>query len=228
MVPDTNNPQPQPQAAPQAPVRAAVPAPHESSPQRFILPVSVVSRIDVGRMIRELGTVDEFLRQMAIRQGGQPVNELPRSSKLLEETAGANQLNLLMAADREALARVLNDLKRTAPTMHFSFASEPTGTFITRLLTWLRTNISPYVLVQVGLQPELAAGCMLRTTSKHFDLSVRKALKDSRPKLLEMIQQAEDSTVSDTPLPGAAGQAVEAGVPVPAGAMATPGGGRPA
>jgi hypothetical protein len=36
------------------------------------LPIAVVSPTDVARMTRELENLDEFFRQSAIRQGGEP------------------------------------------------------------------------------------------------------------------------------------------------------------
>jgi len=197
---------------PTTPVAGAAPAPvaPATTPltaEHFILPETVVSRVDVARMLRELNEVDEFLRQAALRKGGQPV-EMPRPSRLLEETAAANKVNLLQATDRNALLKTLTDLKRTAPTMHMSFASNPSGLFTGKLLLWLRQNISPYMLLQIGLQPELAAGCTVRTISKRYDFSVRKRLENSKSLLTELLQQAKDvAPVAPDPVAMAAGAA---------------------
>jgi hypothetical protein len=42
--------------------------------------------------------------------------------------------------------------------------------------------------LNVGLQPELAAGCTLRTTNKYYDFSFRKRFERSKQKLLEALE----------------------------------------
>ena len=60
----------------------------------IVLPLSVITIIDLSRVQRELGNLDEFLLQSAIRTPGTPMN-LPRLSKLLDDLATVNKLNLL-------------------------------------------------------------------------------------------------------------------------------------
>jgi len=58
------------------------------------LPVSIVSRSDVGRLLREVKSLDEFLLQNTIRQPGSSV-KLPRTSRLMDQVIEANKLNPL-------------------------------------------------------------------------------------------------------------------------------------
>jgi F0F1-type ATP synthase delta subunit len=44
------------------------------------------------------------------------------------------------------------------------------------------------VLVQIGLQPNLGAGCVVRTTNKYFDMSLRTKFFDSRDKLRAVLK----------------------------------------
>lgn len=154
--------------------------------QELKLPVLVFGVVEVRRLKRELEALDEFMRQAAIREPGkQPA--LPRVSRLLDALATDNSRNLLQDSDRQELYRFLANVEKTAPTIHISFASDPSSAFIAKLVTWLRGNIHPSILLQTGLQPTIAAGCVVRTTNKSFDLSLRQSLTDQRAKLIEAL-----------------------------------------
>ncbi len=154
--------------------------------QAIVLPLSVITIIDLSRVGRELSALDEFMIQTAIRTPGTPMS-LPRLSKLLDDVATANKLNLLEEVDRRALLNALAFLKEHAPKLHISFSAEPSGAFISKVADYIRTNISPVALLQVGLQPTIAAGCILRSPSHQFDLSLRQHLKKNSHKLVEYI-----------------------------------------
>src|SRR5437868_5907056 len=118
------------------------------------LPLNVVTVVDVHRLRRELAEIDESLRQAQVRQPGSQV-ALPRSSHNLEEMASQNQLNLLKAEDRQQLTAGLNQLREHAPILHMSFAADPPPAFQKQLITWLRSNMDPKLLLQIGLQPSI-------------------------------------------------------------------------
>ena len=138
------------------------------------LPLSVVQRGEVGRLINELAALDESLLQLGLRRSGSPV-ALPKTSRLLEQTAQLNKLNLLQTADRQRLQSFLTAVREKAPVLHISFSVDPTPVFLEKLITWLRREIHPQVLLSIGLQPNLGAGCALRSTNKYFDFSLRQA-----------------------------------------------------
>jgi hypothetical protein len=150
------------------------------------LPLAIIGPVDVGRISRELAAVDEFMTQTALRRPGEPMN-VPRTSKLLEETARENKLNLLVDEERRQLMAFLEDIKQKAPVMHFSFAVDPSAVFLQKLTSWLRQEIHPLVLVRIGLQPSIAAGCVLRTPDRYFDFSLRQHFDDKRNMLIERI-----------------------------------------
>jgi hypothetical protein len=137
------------------------------------LPIAVVSPTDVARLLRELESLDDFFRQSEIRQGGTP-QSVPRYSRLLDEVVVANNLNLLQQADREQLIASFKGLSDTAPVMHVSFSVDPPGPYVQKIVFWFRQNIRGDVLVRVGLQPNIGAGCVIRTTNKSFDFSLRR------------------------------------------------------
>lgn len=153
-----------------------------------MLPTVVVSPADMVRLIRELTVLDDFLRQAALRKGGTAVKP-PSTSRNLEAIVKVYNVNLLQAADRAALLKQLDHLRLTVPQLHISFAADPSAVFVDKIITWLRQNIHPQVLVQIGLQPSIAAGCVVRTTNKQFDFSLRRHLADNRALLLQKIKE---------------------------------------
>jgi F0F1-type ATP synthase delta subunit len=150
------------------------------------LPVLVFGLVEVRRLRRELEALDEFMRQAAIREPGKQPS-LPRLSRLLDALATDSGRNLLQEADRRELYQYMKNIEKTAPTIHISFASDPSSAFVAKLVTWLRTNIHPHVLLQIGLQPAIAAGCVVRTANKSFDMSLRHNLTEQRAKLIEAL-----------------------------------------
>lgn len=152
----------------------------------LVLPISVVGRVDLGRLIREVQLLDEFLRQAAIREPGTTV-KLPRTSRLMDELIQANALNVLIEAERKKLIDFLTDVRNNAPTLHMSFSADPSPLFTQKLVTWLRRELHPFVLLQVGLQPNIGAGCVVRTENKYFDFSLRQRFIEKRSMLAEKL-----------------------------------------
>ncbi len=154
------------------------------------LPVLVFSPADLGRLIRELELLDEALLQLSLRPGGKEV-KLPKTTRLLDQTAQLNKLNLLQEADRQWLEKSLGAVKGKAPVLHISFSVEPSAAFLEKLLTWLRREIHPLVLVTIGLQPTLGVGCVVRGTNQYFDFSLREAFAKKRHLLLSSLTPEE-------------------------------------
>ncbi len=147
------------------------------------LPMSIVGYSDVGHLLTETEQVDNFLRQAAIRETGTPM-QLPKTSKLLEELVDANKLNLLEEHDRDMLLNLLKAVRAKAPVIHISFNNDPSPIFLERLITWMRQQLHPFVLLQIGLNPSIGAGCVLRTTNRFFDFSLRHQFTEQRGLLM--------------------------------------------
>lgn len=161
----------------------------------FSLPIAVVTIMDLGRLERELAAIDEFMVQANIRAAGtQP--QLPKSSHNLEELAQLNKANLLLVGDRQQLETALTALRKSAPVVHISFVADPTPAVLSKIITWFRTEIHPYVFLQVGLQPNIAAGCTLRTSNKYFDLSLRKYFGEHKQQLFDQLVQKATTDVT--------------------------------
>ncbi|HTE57745.1 MAG TPA: hypothetical protein VK694_03290 [Verrucomicrobiae bacterium] len=159
------------------------------------LPVQVVGRVDVGRLLREVEGLDNFMQQAAIRQPGTPL-KMPKTSRLMDEMLAGSQLNMLHEQDRKQLLTFLTAVKARSPVLHMSFGADPSPLFLSKLMTWLRAEIHPQVLLQVGLQPNIGAGMIMRTTNKQFDFSLRHRFKKQRDTLVQRLH-----AMSDTPVP---------------------------
>ena len=60
--------------------------------------------------------------------------------------------------------------------------------FVAKIVAWLRTEIHPLILLEIGLQPTIAAGCVIRTTNKYFDYSIGRHLKRNRGQLVSLLR----------------------------------------
>lgn len=160
----------------------------------FALPSSVAGPADVNRLLRDAEDLDEYLRQAAIRKGGDAMR-LPKIPEMLEDVSTANGLNLLQETDRQLVIGFLKNVQLKSPVVHVSFAAEPSAAFTAKIVQWMRQNIHPLLLVQIGLQPSIAAGCTVRTTNKVFDMSLRASLLRSRQVLVDAINQIGQTPV---------------------------------
>lgn len=150
------------------------------------LPITVMNRVDVHRMLREMEALDNFVRQGRIR-GGQ-VN-LPRLTTTLETLAAENQIDLLDDEQRDFATVEIKKLAHEAPTTHISFSLEPPAAMVQKITEWFRHEIHPAMMVQVGIQPTIGAGCVIRTQNKFFDFSLRQHLQRNHSQLMKAIHE---------------------------------------
>lgn len=146
----------------------------------------VAGPVEVGRLLREIKDIDEALLQLGLREGGSKT-KMPQTTRLMDQLIELNKLNLLQKDDRQRLQEFLTEIRQKAPVMHMSFSADPSAAFIEKLMAWLRQEIDPHVLLTIGLQPNLGAGCILRTTNKYFDLSLRQDFEKKRDLLMASI-----------------------------------------
>lgn len=161
----------------------------------FKMPDRLITTVDLARITRELKLLDDWLNQAAIRAGGQEV-KAPKTSATLDEIAASNGVSLLDASNRKQLIVVLETFAKSAPKIHMSFPVEPSPNFLAKMIVWLRANINPVILMDVGLQPALAAGCSVRTSNKYFDMSLRNRFVDSRSYLVNAIEEFSKNTAT--------------------------------
>lgn len=153
----------------------------------FILPNQVVGRMDVSRLIKETRQIDSFLEQAATRKPGTPVTP-PKSSPLFNDFVVANKLNVLHRSDRVRILSFLIAIKAMAPRIRISFSTEPAPTFVQEIVVWLREEVHPLVLLQVGLQPTIGLGCVVYGTNESFDFSLREHFTQQQPMLIRRLR----------------------------------------
>lgn len=151
--------------------------------QTLRLPLQVTSPVDVGRLLRELEAIDGILSQASLRKEND--TKLPKTTGLMDQTIILNKIDLEDSPQRKALADFLKAVKSKAPLLHMSFSADPSTAFIEKLLTWLRKELDANLLVTIGLQPNIGAGCVVRSTNKYFDFSLRQDFASKRSLLLD-------------------------------------------
>jgi F0F1-type ATP synthase delta subunit len=148
------------------------------------LPESISTKQDLLHVVRELQNFVDRQTQDSIR-GKQA--EFHDVSDMLQKLAETNGVDLQEADDCKNLLTSLEAIKKSHPSVHLSFASEPSKEVLKKIVLWFRKNTNANVLIQVGLQPSIAAGVILRTPNKSFDFSLRTKLHENRNKLIEVL-----------------------------------------
>jgi F0F1-type ATP synthase delta subunit len=161
--------------------------------EQLVLPLSVVSQGDAMRLSRELEVLSDYIHQSELRKSGSSLKSLPKLSATLNEFTEENRINLLKNEDRNTAAAYLKSLVENAPIVHISFASEPSSRFMNKVTKWFRQEIDSRLLINVGLEPSIAAGFTLRTLNHYHDFSLRQQFSDQRELLLNGIKEPLES-----------------------------------
>jgi len=153
----------------------------------FALPPTVVSKVDMARMVNDLERVDGEMTDASIRAGGTAAS-LPPMSEQLEQFLALNNLQLSDERTRTELITQLRSLKDVVPIIHMTFAVQADRESLQQLAQWLRTSVHPHAVIGVGLQPALVAGVYVRTPNHVHDLSIRGKLESSRAVLVQELE----------------------------------------
>lgn len=155
----------------------------------FVLPLSVVSRLDVARLVREFEQVDNELTALAVRtKVAAPTQPTPVLSEQLREFIEENNLTLDESGERTRLVKQLRLLKDASPTVHMTFASVVDRESLQQIAKWLRESVHPQAIITVGLQPGLVGGVYMRTPNHVHDFSMRGQLERSRGVLIKELE----------------------------------------
>ena len=146
---------------------------------------SIMTPIELGKMLREVFMLDEFLN--AKFHGIQSGLKLPAMSPALQSIINAQNINLLLPDHRNRFKQQLDFVRRTAPVVQVSFGAEPSRQALRVLVRWFRENGHPNTLIAVGVQPHIAGGCIVRTTTKTFDFSLQKLLQSNQSELAKKL-----------------------------------------
>jgi len=156
---------------------------------QFVLPSSVVSRVDLSHLVNEVDRVDAEMTSNAVRKKvGSQTTDTPVLSEELNSFLEANQVSLDDSRTRSELLKQLKQLKDTAPTLHMTFAVSADGESLRQIAAWLRESVHPQAVIDVGLQPGLVAGVYIRTPNHVHDFSVRGALAARHDVLIKELE----------------------------------------
>lgn len=150
------------------------------------LPVLLAGRQDIIHVHRELSLFMEKSMESVMRHD-KPV-KYPAISATLRALAIDNQVDLRNEDQCRKLLKDLEVLKEQAPSLHISFPSDPAPEILQKMVTWFRREIHPHIIIQVGLQPTIAAGIVLHTTNHRYDFSLRRHLLNHRQELIGVLR----------------------------------------
>lgn len=155
----------------------------------FILPLSVVTKVDVSRLVNELERIDNQQTQVAVRGKVTPQQSAELMvSKQFADFLTQNKLTIGDSKQRTLLIKQLRLLKEHVPVIHLTFAVDADRESLTKLTQWVRTSISPQAVIEVGLQPALIAGVSVRTPNHIHDLSMRELIKKNHGLLVKDLE----------------------------------------
>lgn len=137
----------------------------------YKLPPSIFNRVQLTRLQRQLERIKPAAKS------------LPESSDLQEFLSG-NGVKDLDATNLPKLRVYITDILSTAPQISVILAVLPNGAEQIELVEWLRSRISPNLLVHFVQNDDLLAGCVIRTDRSVYDLSLRNALWKNQDQLV--------------------------------------------
>lgn len=155
----------------------------------FALPTTIISKVDISRLIHEFEVVDTTLTAKTVRKKvGTSSDEAPAMSPQLQAFLDENPINLDDSGARSAYIKQLQLLKANVHVMNMTFAVVADPESLAQLLAWVRQSVHPQTIIETHLQPALVAGVYLRSQNHVFDFSVRNALNEKRGELQKELE----------------------------------------
>lgn len=161
------------------------------------LPNSIATKSDLVAVLRNVDDVlDNYIENRVRDQEGVDFKSRPDVTSNLAELVSIN--NLSVSVDTlKALKDWLTHLNEHAPVIRFTFASDPSTEFVSGIVNWLRQTTGQFVIVRYGIQPSIAAGCLMYTPARRYDFSLRQHLLNSDDVFVKALTKA----VADNPPP---------------------------
>lgn len=155
------------------------------------LPNAIATKSDLVNVIRNVDEViDSYIQNRVRDLEGVDFKSRPDVTSNLAELVSINKLQVTVDNLR-SLKDWLARLNEHAPVVRFTFASDPTPEFVGNLVNWLRQASGQFVLIRYGVQPTIAAGCLMYTPARMYDFSLRHHLLTSQ----EVFSQALDKAM---------------------------------
>src|SRR5690242_3216650 len=100
-----------------------------AAPVQYTLPVTVVGRADLARIVREIEAIENDLESQKVHNPNHATQatayRMPKLSRSLGDFLEINKLDLADDHVRAGLRKWMNSMKDKAPGLHLTFASEP-------------------------------------------------------------------------------------------------------
>ena len=155
----------------------------------YILPPSVITKLDVSRIIDQAEAADNAKSSAEMRaKAGVKSEASVLISEQLQDFLTINQLEFGDSQQRSQLIAGLRHLKDNLEVIHMTFAAPADQESLEKLASWLRQSVHPRAVISVGLQPGLIGGVYVRTTNHVHDLSVRAQLAGRSDLLIKEIE----------------------------------------
>ena len=194
----------------------------ENSTPTFTLPSSVATKAQLLNLRKNLDDVLETMTQNRVRIHEQvQVEPSPSVSGALASLLATNKLHPTADVIRQ-LQQWVEALLHHAPVVRLTFSSDPGPKELNRMIEWFRQESGKVVLLHIGIQPTVAAGVIIRTTSHRYDLSLRAELLKRTDQFVDAINTVSAATEAANPQPPAQPQEAPAPAPAPSAPPAPP------
>jgi len=159
----------------------------------LVLPNAIATKADLVNVLRNLETVlDAFVENSVRHDEGVDFASRADVSSNLAQLVKANQLEVSVET-LKSLKVWLTHLKDHAPVVRFTFANDPNPEFLGSIVEWLRSSSGQFVLIRFGIQPSIAAGCLMYTPRRRYDFSLRKNILSRGQELMNYIRAAAEA-----------------------------------
>lgn len=149
------------------------------------LPTDTYSPDQLSELLLQLQDVSSLVRDVNARaKDGQsePVTLPPE----LEQLFATNNIAVDDAPALEALAKELQSILETAPSVHILLAAMPGRAIRRQLVTWFRQEVNPLTLITFAARSDLGGGAIVQAGSHLYDLSFRRSILDNKKRLMEI------------------------------------------
>lgn len=158
---------------------------------KIFLPVSVISVVDVNRLQRELILFQDYYHKYSLLKNNTKNLKPPITSRMLDNLLELNSFDISVDGTRKLLINFIDNIKVSAPVIHVSFSVDPSIRFLEKIISWFRKEVHPNTLLTIGLQPNIGAGLVVRTTNKYFDFSLKNRLYNSSDYLIKIMKEVK-------------------------------------
>lgn len=153
------------------------------------LPNLIVTKTDLRRVKREILALDQYFLSYFNKGANKEAQvSVPKMSVSLASFISENKLNVEDEIVRKTAIEFISFLTDDAPEMHISFASDPPASVLDRLITWIRNEIHPQLVLNIGVRPAIVGGCVIRTKAEIFDFSFAKGIEENSAELAETLR----------------------------------------